>query len=69
MAIREFTCLHNLVSAGYIFEAAVIVRTRYGWVKFMECFKSVYGKRLPLRLIGPLCKRYLMSANLYEGEA
>ena len=47
--------LHILVtwvSAGGGREAAVTVRTRYGWVKLRECVELFYGRRFPLKLKG-----------------
>ena len=35
--VREFTYLDGIVKGGGGCEAAAIVRTKYGWGKFMEC--------------------------------
>ena len=67
--VREFTCLDDRVSAGGGCEAAVTVRTRCGWVKFMECRELLYGRRFPLRLKGAIYKTYVRPAALYGSEA
>ena len=40
-AIRKFTCLSDSVSPGGACEAAVIARSRCGWIKFRECGESL----------------------------
>ena len=52
--VWEFTYLGDRVSAGGGCEAAVTVRTRCRWVKFMECSELLYGRRFPLRLKGAI---------------
>ena len=64
----EFTYLGNRLSAGGGCEAAVIARTRCGWVKFKECSDLLYGRRFPLRLKVAVCKSYIRPAILYGGE-
>ena len=44
----QYTCFGDRVSAGGECEAAVTVRSRCGWVKFMECGELLYGMRFPL---------------------
>ena len=53
-----------MLDALYISAAA-----RCGWVKFRECGMLLYGKRWPLKLKGPVCKRYVRAAILCESEA
>ena len=49
--VRKFTYLCDWVNAGGGCEAAVIARTRCGWVKFKECSELLYGSRFSLTLI------------------
>ena len=48
--VREFTYLGDRVSAGGGCEAAVIARTRCGWVIYREGDELLYGRRFPLKL-------------------
>ena len=48
--VREFTYLGDRVSAIGGCEAAVMARTRCGWIKFRVCGKLLYGRRFPLML-------------------
>ena len=67
--VREFTYLGDRVSAGRGCEAAVIARTRCGWVKFRECGELLYGRRFPLTLKGAVYGSYVRLAMLYGSEA
>ena len=61
--------MDNRVNAGGGCEAAVTAEARYGWVRFRECSKLLYGKRFPLRLKGgAIYKRYPRPATLYGSE-
>ena len=67
--VGEFTYPGDTVSAGGGCEAAVIDRTRCGWVKFWECSDLLYGWRFPLSLKGAAYESYVWPAILYVGEA
>ena len=67
--VREFTYLGDRVSAGGGCEAAVTVRTRCGWLTFMECGELLYGRRFPIKLRGAVCKSYVRPSILYGSEA
>ena len=67
--VREYTYLGDRLSAGGGCEAAVIVRTRCGWVKFREFCYLLYVRRFPLKLKGAVYKSYVRPAILYGGEA
>ena len=60
--VREFTYLGNRVSAGGGCVTDVTARTRCGWVKFKECSDLLYGRRIPLELIGAVYDRYVSPA-------
>ena len=47
--VRELTYLGDRVKVGCGCEAAVTARTRYGWVKFIECCELLYGWRFSLK--------------------
>ena len=49
-------------------EAAVIARTRYGWVKLRECGELLYGRRFPLMLKRVVYKSYVKPAILFGNE-
>ena len=68
-AVTEFIYLGGRVSVGERCEAAVTVRTRFGWVRFGECSELLYGNRFPLRLIGAVYRSSVWPAILYETEA
>ena len=44
-------------------------RTRYAWVKFMECDELLYGNSFPLRLKGVIYKSYVDPVLVYGCEA
>ena len=67
--VGEFTYLGDRVSAGGGCEAAVIVRTRCGWVKFMECGELLYGRWFTLWLKGAVYESYMRPAIQYGSEA
>ena len=46
--VRGFSYLFDRFSVGGGCEAAVIARTRHGWVKFRECCELLCGKLFPL---------------------
>ena len=48
--VQEFSYLGDMVSVGGGCEAAVIARTRCGWVGFRESRELLYGRRFPLSL-------------------
>ena len=66
--VKEFIYLGNRMSAGGGCEAAVIVRTRCGWVKFRECSELLYGRRFHLKLKGAVYKSYVRPTMLYGSE-
>ena len=67
--VREFTYHGDRVSADRRCEAAVIARTRCGWVKFKECGKVLHGRRSPLKPKEVVYKRYVRPAILYGSES
>ena len=67
--VWEFAYHCDRVSAGGGCEAAVIARTRCGWVKFEECCELLYGRRFPLWLKGAVYGSYVRSAMLHRSEA
>ena len=62
---RGLQFLGDRVTAGGGCEAAVTVRTRYGWAKFTECGELLYCRRFALRLKGPVSNGYVRPAILY----
>ena len=60
--VSEFTYLGYRGSAVGGSEAAVTVRTRYGWAKHRECGYLLYGRRFPLDLKGTVYNSYARSA-------
>ena len=64
-----FSSLGDTVSACGGYEAAVIARTRCGWVKFRECSEWLYGNKFSLRLKGAVYKSNVKPVVLYESEA
>ena len=54
--LREFTYIGDRVSVGVGCEAAVVVRTRCGWVKLRECSELLHGRRFPLKLKAAIYK-------------
>ena len=67
--VMEFTYLGDRVSAGGGCEAAVTVRTTYGWANLRECCELLHGRRFSLKLKGSAHKSYVIPAILYESEA
>ena len=68
--VREFTHVSGVrVSAGGGCEAAVIARTKYGWVKLRECGELLYEKRFFLMLKEAVCKSYVWPASLFGSVA
>ena len=67
--VGKFTYLGDWVSVVGGCEAAVTARTRSDWVKFKEFCELLYGRRVPLRLKGAVCKSYEIPAMLYGSEA
>ena len=45
--VRVLTSSGDWVSAGGRCEAAMTARTKYWWVKLMDCGELLYGKRFP----------------------
>ena len=66
--VQEFTYLGDRVSAVGGCEAAVIARTRHGWVTVRECSELLYG-RFPLKLKDAVHKSNVRPAVLYGSEA
>ena len=58
--------LGDRVSVGRGCDTAVTVRTRCGWVKFMECCELLYGRRFPLKLKGAVSKCYVRPGMLHD---
>ena len=67
--VGEFTYRGDRVNAGGGCEAAVTVRTRCWWVKYMEYGESLYGRRFPLSLKKAVNRSYVRPTMLYESEA
>ena len=67
--VREITYCGDRVSAGGGCEAAVTVRTRFGWVMFRDCGQLLYGRRFHLRLKRTVCRSYMRPAILYGSVA
>ena len=67
--VWDVTYLGDRVSAGGGCEPTVTARTRCGWVRFMECCKMLYDRRLSLRLKGAVYNRYARPAILHGSEA
>ena len=63
-----FTYLGDSLSVVGGYEAAVMVRTRCGWVKFWECGELLYGRRFLLRLKGVVCRSHAWPSTLYSFE-
>ena len=57
-----------MVSAGGGCEAAVTVRTRFGWVKVRECGNLLHGKRFPPKLKGVVYKSCVSPEILPRSE-
>ena len=57
------------MSAGGGCEAAVTARTRCEWAKHRECGDLQYGRRIPLKLKGSVCKSYVKPVIQYESGA
>ena len=66
VAVREFTCIGDRVSAGGGFEVAVTARARCILVKFRECGELLYGRRFPLQLKGTVSKSYVRPVIFME---
>ena len=64
---REYTYLGDSVNAGGGCEAAVIARTRCGWVILRQCGELLYGK-ISSKVIGAVYKSYVRSAILHDTE-
>ena len=67
-AVREFTYLSDIVTAGGECEAAVTARVRCGLVKFRKFGELLYGRRFPLRLKEAVYGSYVRPAMLYGSE-
>ena len=57
------------MSAGGECEAAVMARTRCGWVKHRDCRMLLNGRGFPLRLKGAVYESYVRPVILYGSEA
>ena len=57
------------MSAGGGCEAAVIARTRCGWVMFRECDELLCVRMFPLKLKGIVYMSFVRPAILYGCEA
>ena len=67
--VWKFMYLGDRVNAVGGCKASVSVRTRCGWVRFMECGELLYCRIFPLMLKDALHKNYIRPAILYGSEA
>ena len=58
----------NRLNASDGSEAAVIARTRIGWVKFRECEELLYGRKFSLKMKGRIYQSCVRSAMLDGSE-
>ena len=52
--VTSFCYLGDRLNASGGREAAVIARTRIGWIKFRECGELLYGRKFSLKMKGKI---------------
>jgi len=68
MTVGTFCYLGDRMNASGGCEAAVIARTRIGWMKFREYGEILHGKKYSLKLNGKIYRSCVRSALLYGSE-
>ena len=71
--VREYTYLGDKVSAGGGYESTVTAKIRFMWIKLRECCELLHGRRISLRLKGPVYNSNVRPTKkvrweFYEGQ-
>ena len=66
--VKSFCYLGDRLNASGGSEAAVVARTRFGWIKFRECEGLLYERKFSLKMKGRIYQSCVRSAMLYRSE-
>ena len=66
--VKSFCYLGYRSNASGGSKSAVTVRTRMGWIKFRECGKLLYGRKLSLKMKGRIYQSCVRSVMLHGSE-